>query len=136
MDQDLTPPDSDQSLCQEPPIAGTPSKELEDSQSQQARQQCVQNYLQHSLGQKDPMRAGFGVINADLMAVNLPLADLLKRRLSNPSLSIDDVQKMLPALETYHHLTRMIERFGQMDARIAAERRNRKRSHLAAEKPR
>ena len=136
MDQDLMAPDSDLPLCQEAQVAEVPSEERATSQLQEARRLCVQKYLEHSLARKDPVRAGFGVINADLMAVELSLADLLKRGLSNPALSIDGVQKMLPALETYHHLTRMIERFGQMDVRIAAEHKNLKQLHMAAEKPR
>jgi hypothetical protein len=51
-------------------------------------------------------------------------------------LTIDGVQKMLPALDTYHRLTRLIERFGHLDMCIATQRRNRKRLNLAAEKPR
>ena len=82
------------------------------------------------------MRAGFGAINADLMAVVQPIAELLQRALSNPSLTIDGTQKMMPVLDTYHRLTRMIERFGQLDVRIAAEGRNRKQSRRAVKRPR
>ncbi len=128
--------DPDQSLSQEPPLAETSGTELPASQFQQARRQCVQNYLAHSLAQRDPLRAGFGAINADLMAVAQPIADLLKRGLSSPTLTIDSAQKMMPVLDTYHRLARLMERFGQLDVRIASERKNRKRLRPAAAKPR
>ena len=67
---------------------------------------------------KDAVRAGFGVINAGLMAVTVPFAEVLEKYLRKPSLSINNVQKILPALDTYHRLTRLIERFGQLDAQI------------------
>ena len=96
----------------------------------------MQKYLEHSLARKDPLRAGFGVINADLMAVTQPIADLLTRGLSSPAITIDGVQKMMPVLDTYHNLTCMIERFGQLDVRIATERKNQKRLRRLADKPR
>ena len=70
------------------------------------------------------------------MAVAQPIADLLKRGLSSPCAEHRRTQKMMPVLETYHRITRMIERFGQLDVRIAAEGRNRKQSRRAVNKPR
>jgi len=136
MYHDLTEPAADEPLAQEPQPAEIPSGDLVAAQIRQARQQCVQKYLAHSLAHKDPLRAGFGAINADLMAVAQPIAELLKRGLSSPALTIDGAQKMMPVLDTYHRLTRMIERFGQLDVRIAAERKNRKQLCRAADKPR
>ena len=136
MYDDVTELAPDQPLGQEPELTEPLSGEETAALMRQARQQCVQNYLQHSLAQRNPLRAGFGAINADLMAVAQPIADLLKRVLSSPALSIDGAQKMMPVLETYHRITRMIERFGQLDVRIAAEGRNRKQSRRAVNKPR
>lgn len=136
MHPELMEPDSDQVPPQETQVAETSTEELAASQLQQMRRQCLQKYLKHALAQKDAVRAGLGVVNAELMAVTLPLADVLKQGLSNPLLTIDGVQKMLPALDTYHRLTRLIERLGQLDVRIATQRKNRKRLGLASEKPR
>jgi hypothetical protein len=60
---------------------------------------------------------------------------MLKKNLTKPSFSVENVQKMLPALDTYHRLTRLIERFGQLDVRIAATRRGKEKSASPAEKP-
>ncbi len=136
MTQELREPVSEEPLPQKTQVAEAPTAELPAAELQQARRQCLQKYLKHALAQNDAMRAGLGVVNAVLMEVTLPLADVLKQGLSNPALTIDGVQKMLPALDTYHRLTRMIERFGQLDVRIATQRRNRKRLNLAVEKPR
>ena len=136
MSDELMEHELDQSLGQEPQAADIVSEERLVQQSQRARRECVQKYLEHSLTQKDPLRAGFGAINADLMAVAQPIADLLKRGLSSPSLTIDSAQKLMPVMDTYYRLTRMIERFGQLDVRIASERRNRKELRQATPKPR
>ncbi len=135
MEKDCVTPDSNPSHCQEPSPGETPSEKLTASQLQLARRQCVQKYLAHSLAKKDPLRAAFGSINADLMTVELPLADLLTRAFSDPSLSIDSMQKMLPTLAAFHNLTRQIERFAQVDVRIT-ESKKRKRLAVEVEKPR
>ena len=136
MDQELMERESNQPLPPATQVAETPSEELEASQLQQARRRCIEKYLKHALAQNDAVRAGLGVVNAELMAVTLPLADVLKQNLSSPLLTIDGLQKTLPALDTYHRLTRLIERFGQLDVRIATRRQNRKRLGLTSEKPR
>jgi len=141
MYNDLTELDPDQPAghdpqLTEPQLTEPPSGEAAASLLRQVRRQCVQKYLEHSLAQRNALRAGFGAINADLMAVVQPIAELLQRALSNPSFTIDGTQKMMPVLDTYHRLTRMIERFGQLDVRIAAEGRNRKQSRRAVKRPR
>jgi len=135
MPHNVTELDPDQSLSQESQAAEMPNERPVAGEILQARRQCVQKYLTHSLAQNDPLRAGFGAINADLMAVAQPIADVLKRGLSGPSLTIDGAQKMMPLLDAYHRLTRMIERFGQLDVRIA-ERKKRRPLRRAADKPR
>ncbi len=127
MNENPMDPASDPSPRQGPQPRETPPAAALAVQTQQARRQCVNRYLAQSLAKKDRSRAALAVINADLMAVALPIADVFARGLANPALTIDGVQKMLPVLDTYHNLTRMIERFGQLDARIAAAHKNGKR---------
>jgi len=52
------------------------------------------------------------------------------------SLDVDNIQKMLPALDMYYRLNRMIERFGQLDVRFAELRRSEKNLASPGEKPR
>ena len=99
------------------------------------RQQCLQKYREHVLSLHDPERAGFGAVNAELMAVTCHLADVLTRGFAVPPPSIDGMQKMLPVLDTCHRLARQIERFGQLDLRIAMYREHQQHG-LAAEQPR
>jgi hypothetical protein len=119
--------DLEKTQAGEPPMVEAQTPEAADheplsAQVREARLQCVQQYLMSVVSQKDAVRAGFGVINAGLMAVTVPFAEVLEKYLRKPSLSIDNVQKILPTLDTYHRLTRLIERFGQLDARIAPVR--------------
>jgi hypothetical protein len=122
MHEDLTKPDAAQ--LAETPKAETSTDERAGLQLREARQRCLQNCLQDALARRSPVRAALGMINAHLMTVTVPLADVLKQGLSAPSLNLDGVAKMLPALDTYQRLTRSIERFGQLDLRMTAQARS------------
>jgi hypothetical protein len=102
----------------------------------QARMIRVQEYLADSLVKGDHLEANLGSINGGLMRICVSLDEVVHRGMSVSTVTVERIQRLLPAIETYLRLTRQIDRFAQLELRTAAARRPRADPARPAPRPR
>jgi len=82
------------------------------------------DYLQSSLANRDPSAACLGALNCDLIETARHLHDPIRRALTDGPLTIENLSKLLPALDAELRLARMVERIAQFEQRRARQKRS------------
>jgi hypothetical protein len=95
------------------PICESPASPLRPEL--QRRLDSIATYLAASLAKRNPLLATVGSVNSGLMSINLFLEESLLQALAAASSSIEQLQKLQPAIDMYLRVTRQIDRFAQLE---------------------
>lgn len=129
--------DENQTTTMDPSEMHTAQGGIQVSARQEDRLKRVLDYQEDVLKRKNHLEAVLGTVNAGLMNIAIHLDEVIELSLSTNAKTIDNVQKLLPAMQVYLQTTRQIDRLAQVDLRVAANGRG-KTAQRAAEpiKPR
>ena len=81
------------------------------------------DYQSDALRKDDPLEACIGGLNAGLIRVACYLEDAVEQSLAKEPATIEKIRQLGPALDAYMRLTRQVERFAQVEARLAEGRK-------------
>ena len=93
------------------------------SDAHEARLRCVLDYQHNSLAKPNALEANLGSINSGLLRICICLDEAIVQATENGPCTVERVQNMLPAIDTYLRVTRQIDRFANLEARINEARR-------------
>ena len=109
-----------------PAINGDSTGERHD-----ARPIRVRDFQASSLAKDDPLEANLGSINSGLMRVALLMDEAIEEAIPCGPRMIESVKRMLPEIESYLKITRQVDRFAQLEVRIAEARKPKVDEHAA-----
>ena len=101
----------------------------------EARLSRVLEYQINTLTNEDSLGANLGSVNSGLMRVALWLDETIEQAMESGPRTIDQLQRMLPAVDTYLRVTRQIDRFAQLAVRAAELRKPKAASAIPAQPP-
>ena len=93
---------------------------IQVSAQQKVRLKRVLDYQEDILKRKNHIEAVLGTVNAGLMNIAIHMDEVIELTLSTNPKTIDNVQKLLPAMQVYLQTTRQIDRLAQVELRVAA----------------
>jgi hypothetical protein len=83
----------------------------------------IDEYEVSSLHTEDHLEANLGSINAALMRISVSMQEAMERTISPGAMTTERLQKLVPIIETLLRVTRQIDRFAQLERRLAQSQR-------------
>ena len=102
--------------------------DMQVSQYQENRLKRILDYQADVLKKENHLEAALGTVNAGLMGVTVQMDEFIEQALGAKPKTIDRVQKLLPAIQTYLQATRQVDRLAQVELRVAGSRKGKSAS--------
>ena len=88
-------------------------------QGKDERHERIMEYLRSSLAMKDPLAANVGAVNSDLMLFGYSLRRAISKALDMTPDVLDQLGKLMPAMEAYMRISKQVERFTKLNQQLA-----------------
>jgi len=88
-----------------------------------ARMSRVLDLMASALSKDDHLRANLGSMNAGLMRLGIHFEEGLEGSMTASPLTVERLQKILPAVETHLRLLRQIDRFAHLEQQLTRSQR-------------
>jgi hypothetical protein len=75
----------------------------------------IHAFLVESLEKADPFQANLGAISSDLALMAFRLNDAIDDAMNKSANPLEDLQRLMPALEAYLRIARQFDRLGQLN---------------------
>jgi hypothetical protein len=95
------------------------------------RRRRIRDHALQSVEHPDALLANIGAEAANLMSLGQLFHEAIQTNLANSNQSLEDLEKVGPALEQYLKLTRQWERLEQFGQRVATDSKNRESLKVA-----
>jgi hypothetical protein len=103
------------------------SDEIESKQSAAAQSGCprmqrIADYLAACLSNANALEANLGIVNSDLLLIAFRLKQTIDQAQESGAKSLEELDYLLPAIETYLQITKQIDRFSRLELKLKRDR--------------
>lgn len=96
----------------------------------EARMERITAYQASALNKDHDLEANLGSIAAGLMRIAVRVDEALERSMTAGTVTVERLQRLLPAIEVHLRVTRQIDRFAHLEQQIAQSRQSKKQPSL------
>jgi hypothetical protein len=100
----------------------TSNRSAGTGEGEDLRLRRIRDFLDEALAKDNALEANLGAINSDLMVMAYQLRDAIDDALAEGSGALDDFRNLVPALGSYLGIIKQIDRFAQLELRVAGAR--------------